>query len=202
MVLVHRRAAAGGEQHRFCLDDDELAGAHIDEQHAGEGVAVLRTDQFDRAVLLEPEDAARPHLFGQATDDFDAGQIALVDGAIEGLSGERFLMDRPVGIAVEETAELVFEFADAGLRAGHQRPGEVLVIQPLAALDRVHEVSLDRIAGCERNVVSALNHARAAGFSEQALDRNRDLERGIGLVRVQRREQTGAARAENEDVGL
>jgi hypothetical protein len=31
--------------------------------------------------------------------------------------------------------------------AGHERPRELLVGQPLAAFDRVHEVALDRVAG-------------------------------------------------------
>ena len=45
-------------------------------------------------------------------------------------------------------------------------------VQPLAALDRVHEVALDRVARRERDVVAALHHARAAAFAEQALHRD------------------------------
>ena len=60
---------------------------------------------------------------------------------------------------------------------GHQRPGQVLVGQPLAALDGVHEVALDRVAGIERDVVAALHHARAAALAEQALGGDRDVER-------------------------
>src|SRR5262249_11128970 len=66
----------------------------------------------------------------------------------------------------------------------------------------VHEMALDRVAWVERHVVAALHHARAAAFSEQALGRDGDVEIGIGLVRVQRRKQTGAAGAENQNVGL
>ena len=43
-------------------------------------------DELDRAMLFEPADAARPHLLGEAVDDLDAGQIALVHGAVEGLA--------------------------------------------------------------------------------------------------------------------
>ena len=97
-------------------------------------------------MLLEPIDAARPHLLGQPVDDLDAGQVALVHGAVEGLAGERLLMHGAVGIAIEEAAELVLELVDALDRAVDQRPREILVGQPLAALDRVHEVALDRVA--------------------------------------------------------
>ena len=152
-------------------------------------------------MLLEPRDAARPDLLREPVDDLDAGQVALVHGAVEGLAGERLLVDGAVGIAVEEAAELVLELVHALDRLGHQRPGEVLVGQPLAALDRVHEVTLDRVARGERDVVAALDHARAAALAEQALDRHGDRELGSRLVRMQRREQARAAGAEDEDVG-
>ena len=130
-------------------------------------------------MLLQPVDAAGPHLLDEAVHDLDAGQVALVHRAVERLSGERLLVDRAVGIAVEEAAELVLELVDALDRAGHERPREVLVRQPLAAFDRVHEVPLDRVALRQRDVVAALDHPRAAALAEQALDRDRDVERGI-----------------------
>ena len=33
---IHGRAAAGGEQHRACLHEDELPLAHVDEQDPGD----------------------------------------------------------------------------------------------------------------------------------------------------------------------
>ena len=177
VVAIHRRAAAGGQQHGLRLHEHELAGAHVDHQHAGDRRSVRRRDQLDRAMLLEPADAARPHLLGEPIHDLDAGQVALVHRAVERLSGERLLVDRAVGIAVEEAAELVLELADPLDRLGHQRPGEVLVGEPLAAFDRVHEVALDRIAGCQRDVVAALDHSRAAALAQQPLDRDGDRKR-------------------------
>ena len=94
-------------------------------------------------------------------------------------------MHRTVGVAVEEAAEFVLEFADAYLRAGDEDPGEVLVVQPFAAFDRIHEMSFDRVACRQRNIVAALHHARAAAFAEQALDRDGYVEIGRGLLRVQ-----------------
>ena len=72
-----------------------------------------RVMKLDRAMLLEPADAARPHLLGEPVDDLDAGQVALVHGAVERLAGERLLVHGAVGIAVEEAAELVLELVDA-----------------------------------------------------------------------------------------
>ena len=54
----------------------------------------------------------------------------------------------------------------------------------------------------QRDVVAALHHARAAAFAEQALGGDRDVEIGIGLMRMQRREQPGAAGAEDQNVGV
>ncbi len=153
-------------------------------------------------MVLQPPYVAAPHLFGQAVHDLDAGEVALVHGAVEGLSGERLLVDRAVGIAVEETAELVLQLADARARLVDQQPCEVLIVQPGAAVDRVHEMALDGIARRQRHVVAALHHARAAAFAEQALDRDGDVEIGIGALRVQRGEQSRAPGTENQDVGI
>src|SRR6185312_1138798 len=106
------------------------------------------------------------------------------------------------GIAVEEAAEVGLELADALRRSLDQQPGQVLIVEPAAAFDRVHEMALDRIVRRQRDVVAALHHARAAAFAEQALDRDGDVEIGVGLLGVQRREQPGAAGAEDEDVGF
>ena len=144
----------------------------------------------------------RPHLLHQPVDDLDAGEVALVHGAVEGLAGEGLAVQGAVGVAVEEAADLVLELVHALDRLRHQRPGQLLVGQPLAALDGVHEMALDRVAGIERDVVAALHHARAAALAEQALGGDRDVERRVGLMRMQRREQPGAAGAQDQNVGL
>ena len=151
-------------------------------------------------MLLKAIDAARPHLFGQPIDDLDAGQVALVHRAVEGLPGKRLLVDRAVGVAVEKAAEFVFQLVDAFDRPVDQRPCEILVREPCAADDRVHEMPLDRITRRKRDVVATLHHARTAAFAEQALDGDGDRQRRIGGVRVQSSEQPGAAGTENQDV--
>ena len=95
-------------------------------------------------------------------------------GVVERLAGECFLVKRAVGVAIEKTAELVFQLVNAfdGLLA--KRPREILVGEPLAALQCVHEMALDRIARCEGDVVTALDHPRAAALAEESLDGDRD----------------------------
>ena len=137
--------------------------------------------------------SARPHLLGEPVDDLDARQVALVHRAIERLPGERLLVDGAVGIAIEKAAELVLELVDPLDGRRHQRPREILIGQPLAAVDRVHEMPLDRVAGRKRDVVPALDHPRAAALAEQAFHRDGDRKRRVRLVRVQRGEQAGAA---------
>ena len=149
VVAVHGGAAAGREQHGAGADEAQRAGADVGHQHAGDRGAVGGGDERERAMLLEPADRrARPHLLHQPVDDLDAGEVALVDGAVEGLAGERLAVQAAVGIAVEEAADLVFKLAHPLDRAGHQRPGELLVRQPFAALDGVHEMALDRSRPC------------------------------------------------------
>ncbi len=70
-------------------------------------------------MLFEPLDIARPDLFGKPIDDLDAGQVTLVNGAIKGLPGKRLLMNRAVGIAIEQAAELVLELAHTLERGRH-----------------------------------------------------------------------------------
>jgi len=153
-------------------------------------------------VLFQASDAAPPNLLGKPIHDLDAGEIALVHRAVEALSCERLLMDRSVRIAIEEAAELVLQLAHSFEGSRYERPGKLLVGQPCASLDRVHEVPLDGVARCESDVVAALNHARAAGLAEQPLHRNGDGERRIRCLRMQCREQPGTAGAENQDVRL
>lgn len=201
VIAVHRRTAAGREHDRTRADEHELARADVDQERSGNARSVARRNERDRAMLLEALDRACPHLLGEPVDDLDTGEVALVHGAIEGLAGEGLLVQRAVGVAVEEAAELVLEFANALDRPGDEAPCELLVREPLSAFDRVHEVTLDRIAFGECDVVAALHHPRAATLAEQPFHRDGDRERRIGVERVQGREQARSAATEDEDVG-
>jgi hypothetical protein len=145
-------------------------------------------------VLLEPANGgSRPHLLHQPVDDLDPGQIALVNRAVEGLASKRFAVQRAVRIAVEEAADLVLELRDPLDCPGDERPGQVLVGQPLAALNRIHEMPLDRVAPVQRNIVAALHHAGAAALAQQTFGSDRDVERRISGVGMQRGKQARSA---------
>ena len=107
--------------------------------------AVGGRDEVERAVVFEATDVAAPDLFGEAVDDLDAGEVALVHGAVEGLPGKGLLMHGAVGIAVEEAAELGLQLADAARRGLTSSQARSWSIEPAAALDGVHEMALDRI---------------------------------------------------------
>src|SRR5271155_2833839 len=107
-------------------------------------------------MFLESGDGARPDRLGEPVHDLDPGQIALVHRAIKGLSRESLQMDTAVRIAIEEAAELVFQLAHPLDRTSDQRPGEVLIRQPGATFDGVHEVPLDGVPRAKRDVVAAL----------------------------------------------
>src|SRR5580693_7249054 len=153
-------------------------------------------------MLFEPPDRPRPHLLHQPVDDLDAREVALVHGAIECLAGEGLAVQRPVGIAIEEATDLVFQLLHPLDGLGDQGPGQLLMRQPFAAFDGIHEMALDGVAGIKRDVVAALHHAGAAAFAEQTFADDGDVEIGVRLQRMQRGKQPGAAGAEDQNVGL
>ena len=93
-------------------DGDEAAAAVV-EQHGADNARAGR-EEIEAAGFFEDRDV---RLFkdpvAEVRHDLDAGEIAFVDGAVEALAGERFLMDRAVGVAIEQAADAVFELDDA-----------------------------------------------------------------------------------------
>src|SRR6516225_10166833 len=75
------------------------------------------TKTYSPLRMSTRSEPARPYLLGEPVHDLDAGEVALVHRAIETLPGEGLLMDRPVRVAIEEAAELVFQLAHALDRA-------------------------------------------------------------------------------------
>ena len=201
VVAIHGRPAAGCHQHRLGTHQPEGAAAHINHQDAGKTITLTPWNQRDGAVFLQLLDLAAKHLFHQPVDDLDTRQIALMDGAVGGLAGKGLLVKRAVGVAVKETANFVFQLMYAFDSGAAQLPGHVLIRQPFATIDRIHEVPLDRVAAAKRHIIAALNHAGAAAFSDQTLDRQRDLRAfRRALLGMQRGEQAGPARSQDQDV--
>jgi hypothetical protein len=101
---VHRRTAAHREQRRARAHGDEAAGPHVEDERA-RGASGRVAQELDRPALLErPDVGARVGLLGQAIHDLDAGEVALVHGAVVRLPGERLLVDAAVGMPIEEAS--------------------------------------------------------------------------------------------------
>ena len=80
-------------------------------------------------------------------------------------------------------------------------PGEFLVVEELAAFDRVVEMFVEGVGRVENAVVAALHHARAAGLAYETFHGDDDAGLRVGRGDMQRGEHAGAAGAEDEDVG-
>ena len=199
VVAVHGGPAAGGEQHRLRLH----------EQNSPLRMSIMSTPAIAPPSVALTSSTARcsSRRSMLATHTCSASRLMISMPVRSPLCtvrskvwpGEGLLVDGAVRIAVEEAAELVLQLVDALDGAGHQRPGEILVGQPFAALDGVHEMALDRVARGERDVVAALHHARAAAFAEQSLHRDGDVERRVPRAgaraaprRVRRRRSRGS----------
>ena len=63
-------------------------------------------------------------------------------------------------------------------------------------------MALNRVTLAQRNIIPTLHHARAAAFAKQAFDGDRHLLIRRRALGVKRGEQTGAARADYQDVGV
>ena len=146
----------------------KLTAAHIDHQYPGDRVTRLIGNQRQRSVFFHQFNRRGAHLFHQSADNFDTGKITLVYGAVEGLTGEGLMMERAVGLTIEKTAQLVFQFLHADNRGFAQLHRHILVWQPFPAVNRIHEMPLHRISRTERHVIATLHHACAAAFSDQA----------------------------------
>ena len=198
---VHCRPAACGQQHRLRLHGEVGPTTDVLDQRPRDSATSAIRQQVERAVFLNDANAAPHDLLREPVDDLDAGEIALVHRAIEGLARERFLMKGVVRVAIEEAPELVLEVVDASRRLGDERPDEFLVVQKLACVDRVLKVPLVRVVLAQHDVVAALDEPRTPALSERSLDHDGDVERRVGVEGMQGRKETGSAAAEDENVG-
>src|ERR1051326_190104 len=120
--------------------------------------------------------------------------------SIECLSGKGFLMDAAIRGAVEQAADFVLEFLNNPRRIFNQCPRQLLVVQKRAAFHRVLEMRLNRIVWIEHDVVTPLDHSRAAAFAEHSFGDERYVQRGFAPESVKCSHQTRAAGAKDEKV--
>src|SRR5213075_703311 len=105
-------------------------------------------------------------------------------------------------MAVEEAAVAALQLEHPARRLRHERPHQLLVVDPSPARQRVEKVGVDGIRRGEHGVVATLHHARAAGAAEQALDHDGDREMRRAVGGVEGRAQPGTARAQDQEVCL
>src|SRR5262249_34323576 len=125
-----------------------------------------------------------------------------VHRAVVRLAREWLLVDAARGVAVEQASVAGLQLEHAPGRLRHEAPYQLLIVDPPAAVKRVHEMRLERVGRRQPRVVAALHHTRATGTTEQALDDDGDRQRGRRVGGVQRRGESRAAGAEDQDVGL
>ena len=195
-------AAAHREQGRAAAHRDEASAPDVEQQRAADPAAVV-AQQLDRAVLLEARMDGRRHTCSVSRFMISMPvRSPLWMVRSWRLAGERLLVDAAVGVPVEEAAVARLQLEHAAGRLLHERPRQLLVVDPAAAVQGVEQVGLERVAGAEHRVVAALDHAGAAGAAEQALHRHRDRQVRRVIGRVQGGAEPGAARAQDQDVGV
>src|SRR6516225_4260700 len=105
MKRVLCRAPSGGNQRSSSLNHDKLASLCVKEERPGYDLPGFVQQKIHRRTLLHHGNTSLGDLLGEPADDFDAGQITLVDCPIESLTRERLLVNGSVGIAIEKAAE-------------------------------------------------------------------------------------------------
>ena len=198
MELVHGRARTGGNNHSLAPDQFKLTAPYVKQQDRCYSLMIARRNQIDCPMFFQQFNGSRAHLLRQPVHDFDSGQVAFVHSPVEGLPGERFLMNCTVRVAIKETAVPVFEFPNPSRCVRNQGPGKVLVIDPFAAFDGVAKVRFNRIAFAQNNVVTTLNHSGTARLADQPLGCHSDAVGRIAVVGMNCSEQTGTAGSENQ----
>ena len=192
------RPAAGSHQRGRGFHDDEVGVAHVVEQSPGYGLAFGVQQQLHGTRFFQHGNPPFEDLLGGPADDFDARQVALVDRAVEALAGEGLLMNMAVRAAIKEAAADGFQFLDRGRGLFHQLQGQVLIVDILPTLQRIHEVLFMGIARIEHYVETALDHAAASPFALQCFGGNEDVQVRVGVMGIDGRQFCGGSHAQHQ----
>ena len=109
-------------------------------------------------------------------------------------------MDVPVRAAVEKAAADGFQFLDRGRGLFHQSQGQILIIDVLAALERIHEVFFMGIAGVKHHIEAALNHAAASALAFQRLGGDEDVQVRVCVMSVNGGQLRRRAHAQHQQI--
>ena len=95
-------------------------------------------------------------------------------GSVKCLTRKCFLMKCAIRITIKKTANFIFQLMYPRHCRADQTPCHILIRQPLAANDCIHEMALHRVLWVQCHIITTLHHACAATFPNQALYRYSD----------------------------
>ncbi len=199
--LVHSGAATGGNHHHASAEDRQLTRANVEYGHSRD-TALTVEHHVERARVRQLARTQAEHLVTQPAHDLDARLVAAMYGAAEVLRRERLLVDRAVGVAVEEAAHPCLQLVDNAGSVLNERPRQLLIVDVPAALERVGVVQIERVARVEHGIVAALHHDGATGPADDPLAHERDAQAGVPVESVEHAHKPGAAAADHRDVCL
>ena len=198
--------AARGEHRRFRLQHDDIAGFHLERNHA-EDIAIGIADEVERHPLDVELRARADVALVERVQHRMAGAIRGGARALHRLfaevghvAAERPLIDRAVGVAIERHAEML-ELVDDLRRHPAHVLYRVLVAEPVGALDRVVHVPQPAVLGhvAERGADASLRGDRVRARRED-LGQHRDGQSRFG--ELQRRAHPGATGADHDRIEL
>ena len=192
--------AAGAQDDALGLEGDDLAGAQVDGDEAGD--AVFIGCDVEQVELVVEDDVVLQAVLVERVEDDVAGLVLRVAAARVACAAKGTLCDAALVVAGVGDAHAL-ELEDQLRHAAAEELDGVLVCQVVGALDRVEDVALNGvglIAEAERGVHAALSGAGVAAGGEHLGDDGN----GLAAVRggVERRLHAGASGAYDDDVVL
>ncbi len=181
----------------------QAAVGHVERDHAA-ALAVLH-DQIQREILDEERRGVLEGLLIQGMQHRVSGAVGRGARALRGSlavmgrhTAERALID-PAILGARERHAVVLQFDDRGGRLLAHEFDRVLIAEPVGTFDRVIHVPAPIVGAhvAERRRYSALRRHRMAACRKH-LGETGCAEAGLG--HAERRPQSGAARADDDDV--
>ena len=84
-------------------------------------------------------------------------------------------MQAAIRIAIKKASHFIFQLGNPFNRQITKPPGHILIRQPFAANNSIHEMAFNRIAATKRHIIAALYHTGTAAFANKPLYRKGDF---------------------------